>query len=70
MQHPDPKGTGGRGKFAELLAGNCSLLSSAPLKINRPSNAILEKPRSPFPIYWRPGRGALGLTFVGTGGEI
>ena len=53
MQHPRPR-PGVRVKTGNLLGSNFPLLASAPRKINHPSTAALEKPRSPFPIYWRP----------------
>ena len=67
MEHPDPKGTGARGNGGFLLASNDPLLASASLKIN-PSTAANEKPHSPFPLYWRPGRGAPGTALAEIGG--
>ena len=67
MQHPDPRGTGARGDRRKLLAGNFPILTPASPKCN-PSAAALERPRSPFPIYWRPDRTAPGFAHVGLGG--
>ena len=67
MRTPGRK-PGARGNSGFLLASNDPLLASASPKINL-NAAALEKPHSPFPIYWRPGRGGPGLTFAEIGGE-
>ena len=68
MQHPSPGRTGARGKNGKLLAGNLPLISFARSKINRPSTATLEKPRSPYPIFWIPDHTGPGTALAGIGG--
>ena len=68
MAHPDPRGTGARGKTRKLLASNFPLLPFAPQKSNHLSTAALERPRSPFPIYWRPDHTGPGTALAGLGG--
>ena len=67
MQHPRPRPRA-RGNSGFLLASNNLLLASASTKINRPSTATLEKPRSPFPIFWNPDHTAPGTALIGLGG--
>ena len=69
MAHPDPRGTGARGKTRKLLAGNLHLLPFAPQKSNHQNTAGLERPRSHFPIFWRPDRTAPGTALAGLVGE-
>ncbi len=66
MQHPDPRGTGARGDNGKLLAGNVPLAPATP-KINHLSTAALERPRSPFPIFWRPDRSGPSFAQAGLG---
>ncbi len=68
MAHPDPRGTGGGGKTRKLLASNLPLLPFAPQKSNHLNTAVLERPRAPFPIFWRPDYSAPGFAFAGLGG--
>ncbi len=64
MQHPRPR-SGARGKTGKLLAGNCPLLASASPKINRPSTMVLERPRSPYPLFWKPNLCGAALSLAG-----
>ena len=67
MAHPRPR-PGARGRNGELLASNLPLLAPAPPKSNHANTAVLERPRSPYPIYWRPDRTAPGFAQAGLGG--
>ncbi len=68
MQHPDPRGTGARGKTRKVLASNKPVLAFMPRKINCSSTATLEKPRPPYPILWKPDHTAPGTALAGIGG--
>ncbi len=68
MQHPDPRGTGARGKTRKLLASNKPILAFVPRKINRPSTAGHERPRFTYPIFWKPDHTAPGFAHAGLGG--
>ncbi len=69
MQHPDLKGTGARGNNTGVsLGSDAPVILLASPKINHLSTAVLERPRSPYPIYWRPDRTAPGTGLAGLGG--
>ena len=68
MKSPDPGRTGAGNRLGKLLGGSDPLLASAFRKINSQSTAAIEKPRSPYPIFWRPNHSGPHLALVGAGG--
>ena len=68
MQHPSPGRARARVKTGKLLGSNFPLLASTSQKINHQRTATIEKPRSPYPLFWRPAHSAPGFACAGLGG--
>lgn len=64
MAHPRPR-PGARDTFRTSLGSDAPFILSAPPKINTLNTAVLERPRSPYPIFWRPDRTAPGTALAG-----
>ncbi len=67
MQPPRPRPRA-RDTFRSSLGSDAPFILSASPKSNHVSTAALEKPRCPYPIFWRPDFTAPGFAHAGLGG--